>query len=286
VPRRLLQTVAAMIDDAERHRAVGEAPVTVVAWREPDRLASQRRADIDELALPFDLPVRAHPPDLLIARILGLAQHAVEAPRRRRVMFGGCGIGERLVRALLVVEAPEGVEAVELLPQAARRRVGGVLQQGQVQPLQSAVLLRLARRDPLRRHPRLDEQHGQPRQAAAGAGKRRAVVGAQRLRQAELAEGGVEDRPNMLGVAPGQHLTAQQIAAVRIGQRQRLTTRAVAGEEPALEIDRPHVVGSRAGRKRRTRRRRLSRRFTVSPSRSNNPPIVLAAGQRVAGARR
>jgi hypothetical protein len=32
--------------------------------------------------------------------------------------------------------------------------------------------------------------------------------------------------------------------------------------------------------------RRRSRRFTVSPSRSNKAPIVLATGQRVSGARR
>src|SRR5262249_36881863 len=50
-------------------------------------------------------------------------------------------------------------------------------------------------------------------------------------------------------------LAAQQIAAVRIAQRQRLATRAIAGEEPALEVDAPDVIGLLASRKRRARRR-------------------------------
>jgi hypothetical protein len=86
----------------------------------------------------------------------------------------------------------------------------------------------------------------------------------------------------MLGVAPGQHLTAQQITTVRIGQRQRLTTRAVAGEESALEIDRP-----RHWRPRRPQtahppaaRARLSRRFTpFLPDTTPSGILRMAAGR-------
>ena len=88
-----------------------------------------------------------------------------------------------------------------------------------------SVLLRLAGSDPLRLNPGLDHENRKPGHPSdAGGGERRTVVGAKPERQAEFAEGGVEHRPDVLGVAPGQHLTAQQIAAVRVGERQRFAT--------------------------------------------------------------
>jgi hypothetical protein len=59
----------------------------------------------------------------------------------------------------------------------------------------------------------------------------------------------------MLGVEPRQGLAAQQVAAVGIAQRQRLATPAVAGHEPALEVDAPNVVSRAALGKRSARRR-------------------------------
>ena len=107
------------------------------------------------------------------------------------------------------------------------------------------------------------------------------------MRQAELAERRVEHRPHVIGVGARQRLAAQQIAAVRIGQRQRLATGAVAGQEPALEVDAPHVVGRAA--MRQTARSRAGCGGAAcaspsSPSRSNSAPIVLAAGHAVRGA--
>ena len=113
--------------------------------------------------------------------------------------------------------------------------------------LVASVLLRLAGSDPLRRNPGLDHENRKARQPAdAGRGEWRAVVGAKPERQAEFAEGGVEHRPDMLGVALRQRLTAQQIAAHRVGERQRFATGAVAGQKPALEVDAPHIVGRAA----------------------------------------
>ena len=110
--------------------------------------------------------------------------------------------------------------------------------------LVSSVLLRLAGRDPLRLNPGLDHQNRKARQPSdADRGERRTVVGAQPERQAEFAERGVEHRPDVLAVRSGQRLAAQQIAAHRIGERQRLATGAVAGQEPALEVDAPYIVG-------------------------------------------
>src|ERR1700716_2234637 len=109
----------------------------------------------------------------MVKTIVRLAQHATEAARRDEVVCRRRIVAECLVRTLLVVEALEGVEALDLLAQRARRRIGGVLEQRQVQPLQSAVLLRLTGRDTLRQNARLDHLDGELRQPARPArGKR------------------------------------------------------------------------------------------------------------------
>src|SRR5271166_7067422 len=167
-----------MGDDAESDGAETDRPAGGV-FGEADRLAGERAIDVDELAPPSDFAVGAHPPHLLIDRIVGLAQDAVPAPGRDLIMFGRGGVAERLVRPLLVVEPLKGAEAVELLAQALRRRRGGVLQQGQMHALVPAVLLRLAGSDPLRLNPGLNHENRKARQPAdAGGGERRTVVGA------------------------------------------------------------------------------------------------------------
>ena len=59
----------------------------------------------------------------------------------------------------------------------------------------------------------------------------------------------------MVGIGARHRLAAQKVAAVRIRQGQGLAPRPVAGPEPALEIDAPHVVGRSARGKRRRARR-------------------------------
>src|SRR4029450_388966 len=71
--------------------------------------------------------------------------------------------------------------------------------------------------------------------------------------QSELTEGRIEHRPDMLRVCAGQGLTAQQIAAVSIGQRQRFAPLAISGQKPALEVNAPDIVGGLAMGKGRTR---------------------------------
>src|SRR6266540_504323 len=248
------QTVAAMSDDAECDRPVRGDPVAVLVFNETNRLADQRFADVDRVALPLDLAVVAHAPDRVVGPVARLAQDAIEASRRDGVVLGRGVVAEGLVRALFIVEGLEAAQALELLSQAPRRRVGGVLQQRQMQPLQSTVLLRLAGRNALRHHPGLDHLDRQLRQPARPArGKRRSIVGAQPMRKAELAECRIEHWPYVFGVGARHRLAAQQIPAVGVAQRQRLAMRAVAGQEPALEIDAPHIIRRPAMRKRRAR---------------------------------
>src|SRR5215831_6161628 len=148
------------------------------------------------------------------------------------------------MRPLLIVEALKIAEPAKLLAQAARRWVGGIAQQGQMQPLEPTVLLRFAGGDALRPDPRLDDLDRQPRQSA-GAGRRkwRPVVRAQPQRQTKFQKRDIEHRPDVLAVSPPQRLAAQQVPAVGVAQGQRLAMRAVAGQKPALEIDAPYRIG-------------------------------------------
>src|SRR2546430_1592555 len=188
------QSVAAMSDDAEHDWAIESGPAAVlIILHQADRLADQCLADVDGGALPFDVPVVADSSDRIRTGVVPLAQDAVPAP------WGGCVVLERrvvaeaLVRTLLVVEPLEALEAIDLLAQRACRWIGRVLQQRQVQPLQPAVLLRLAGRDPLRQHARFDDLDRQPRQPAGAApGKPSSVGGAQVLGPSELTEGLVQ----------------------------------------------------------------------------------------------
>src|SRR5260370_20150196 len=153
-----------MRDDAESNRAVEGPPATLRVFGETDRLADQRFADVAPVAMPPDLAVVAYAPDGVVGPVARLAQHSIEAPRRDSVVLGRGAVAERLVRALFVVETLERAQALQLLPQAPRRRIGGVLHQSQMQPLQSAVLLRLARRNSFGHDARLDHLDGQLRQ--------------------------------------------------------------------------------------------------------------------------
>src|SRR6202035_4601030 len=157
-----------MGDRAEHDRAVADDPAGVVLG-EPDRLANQGVVDVDRAIAPSDSPVVAAPPYFVVAVIFRLAQNAVEAPRRGRIVVGRRGVVERLMRALFVVNTLEVAQAFELLTQTGSWRIGGVLQQCQMHSLVATVLLRLAGRDALRKHAGRDQLERPTRQSASTA---------------------------------------------------------------------------------------------------------------------
>jgi len=141
--------------------------------------------------------------------------------------------------------------ALLLRRQTGRRRRRRLLVEGAMHPLMPPILLRLASHDPLGPDAQLDPPHRQPRQPADTRRRKGwAIVRTDRQRQTMLLEGRREDRPHVLFVGPRHCLTAQQVAAVRVGQGERIAPPAVAGAEPALEIGAPHVVGRAHCRKR------------------------------------
>jgi hypothetical protein len=150
-----MQTIAAMIDDTQFDRAVVDVPAAIRARDETNRLADQRVTEIDLGAVPADGAVAVDPPQRRLGRVFGRAQDAVPAPRRGPVVLGRGGVAERRMRPLLVVDALKVAKPPELLAQAARRRSGGIAQQGQMQPFEPAILLRFAGGDALWPHPAL-----------------------------------------------------------------------------------------------------------------------------------
>jgi hypothetical protein len=123
--RGFLQAVAATIDEAEDDRAVADRPA-VGGLDEADRLAGQRAVDVDKFAAPFDFAGQAHAPHLAVGRIVGLAQHAVPAPRRGLVTIGWRRVAEPLVRALFVVQLLTRRHTVRKLATRSRSSTLGI----------------------------------------------------------------------------------------------------------------------------------------------------------------
>ena len=140
--------------------------------------------------------------------------------------------------------------------------------------LMTPVLLRVSGVDSLQLNPEPDPPHAEPRKPRqARRGERRTVIGKDPRGQAVLPESRFHQRPHVRRVAARDPLTTQQIAARRIGNRQRIAAFAVADLEPTLEIDRPNLVG-RLGAGELTGRRGVARRLPgwVSPWRFSSAP--------------
>jgi len=207
--------------------------------------------------------------DLRVDRIFRLARHAVPAPGAAHSRGVDRGVGRR---------GSDRAARAGSWPAAWRRPATKVRRMRSCRPFRCglpgairsgatpALIARTERRD---------------RPPTPRGGERRAVVGAKPDRPVEFAEGRVENRADVLDVAPGQRRTAQQKAAhrsaVRNGRRRRSQT------SPGSRCAVGHVARAE-GRARGLRRRRS--RFTVSPWRSNRRPIALAAGRAIKGARR
>src|SRR5437868_13656060 len=101
-------------------------------------------------------------------------------------MLGWSVHGQRLMRSLLIVAAPKGLEGPALGCPVGFRFLGQ-RQHGQMKALMAAVLLRLAGRDPLQHDAKFDETRGKRRQPGnAGRREWRAIVASEPIRQPML----------------------------------------------------------------------------------------------------
>jgi hypothetical protein len=113
--------------------------------------------------------------------------------------------------AVRVVTREELVEPGLLLEHVGGRRFGRFALQREVHALMAAVLLRVARFDPLDLDPESQPPHGQLAQPVNGMGgrKRDAVVGANHLREAKLLERAFEDREGKFLLRRQQRLAGE-----------------------------------------------------------------------------
>src|SRR5271170_1163867 len=177
------------IDEPERHWSEVELRIAVPGFFQSYNLSYKCFADKDQLALPPDLAIAAHPAQVDPGRIAGILQPRRIAPQRGRVVLRRRSLAQRLMRPLLVELGAELIEAPLLRRRTGGGRVGALGLERAMHPFMPSVLLRLARLDPLGHNPELDPPYRQPAQAAgAHRGERRAVVRAHRAGQAVLPE--------------------------------------------------------------------------------------------------
>ena len=126
----------------------------------------------------------------------------------------------------------------------------------EVHALVTPVLLRLSRLDPLVASAELEPPGGELRESCRRPRReRRAVVAANRFRQAELAEDLEKSAPDASGAGVRECDAGDEVAAEGIGHGERVAA-GLADQEVALEVDAPERVGGlgvgeRAGRGRR-----------------------------------
>lgn len=114
-----------------------------------------------------------------------------------------------------------------------------------MEALLSAVLLRLSGLDALETNAKPKQPNGKRREPAGAGGREwRSVVGANRCRQPELAEGRVEDPLHLATVGVLDTLAANEKARVRVDDRERKPRRPVLHSEVPFEVHAPRRVGS------------------------------------------
>ncbi len=110
-------------------------------------------------------------------------------------------------------------------------------------PLVGAVLLRTCWRDALMHDAKLYPPDVQRRQAVnARRGERRAVVGADSVRQTDLAEQSAEDRFGVDGLHGAQAVARQHPTAEVIGHGERIAVPPIARAKLALEVRGPDLI--------------------------------------------
>lgn len=144
------------VDYSQIERTIAELPASVIERHETDRLADEDLADIERVALPFDLAVVAHSADLGIVGVFRLPKPSAIAARRWRIVMCRRGLAEGFVRALFIVGLAEAVEPALLGRSGCSGWTGGLALQGQMEAFVPSVLLRLTGLDPLRNDACLD----------------------------------------------------------------------------------------------------------------------------------
>ena len=133
-------------------------------------------------------------------------------------------------------------------------RVASVFKR-EVQALVPAILLGMARRNPLEADAEAeppDGQLAQPVQRVRG-GEGHAVVRADGVGEPVLLKRALEDGEGVAFLGGRERLAREQIAAGEVGDRQRIAVPPVAEQELAFVVGAPEAIGGRGPGERRPR---------------------------------
>ncbi len=141
------------------------------------------------------------------------------------------------------------IEADLLFGCVGGRWAGRLFLQGAMHALVPPILLRRSGKDEVRFDAELEPPGRQPGQPPrTGRPERCSIIAADRKRQPVGSKGRREGRLNTLDRRL-RDPNVKQKAAMAVGQRQGIDLALIGGTEPALEVGRPLVVGSRHTRK-------------------------------------
>src|SRR6202522_2412213 len=145
--------------------------------------------------------------------------------------------------SLLVIDRPETVEGLLVGSPMSCRRGGRLGLQRARDAFMAAVLFGMTGGNPLRNDAQLHPVERQGRKSGNGSGSKGwPVVGANGPRQTILPERRLEDGEHLFGVGFFHRLAAQQIAARRIADGQRIDALTGQRQKPPLEISTPKLI--------------------------------------------
>ena len=170
--------------------------------------------------------------------LAGIGARRRDIERRRR------DLAKRLMGALLVVDAAEGVERPLLIGKRRCWRAHRRLLERPMEAFEAPVLFGVTGRDAFGRDAQFDEVDGESGEPAeAGGCERRAVVGSDDGGEPPLAEGALDDGEDVGERWARESFAGDEEAGVGVDDRERVDAGAVACARPALEVDGPAVVG-------------------------------------------
>src|SRR6266851_3087332 len=221
-------------------------PEAVVNLLEADGVLLQRIGNEEQLFLEPERPGIRDALHDEVPGILDGRQRTGVGPGGPPIARRGRGAFEELVRSLMVVLGPEAVERALLGRERRSGRPNRFRLERLMHPFVRAVLLRRRGSGALMLNAELQPPDIELRQAVNPRRRERdAIVRANGVRQAVLAEQPVEDRAHAKSPGREQAVTCEEVSRVLVGHGERIAVHAIAGAKVALEVRGPEIIGVR-----------------------------------------
>src|SRR5262249_43701433 len=225
------------------HKA--DQPYVVVNLLDADGLSSKDLAEINFFVAQTDAATAGDHDGFVVEGIVDVRQSGVGAQRGLIDLRRTFHI-QSFVRALVVEDLNEFVEAGLLLQEVGSGRLGGFFFQSEMHALVTTILLGSTGFDPLDANTQAkppDSKFAQVEQGVCGS-ERHAVVTADIGRQATLLKKPLKYRESVVFSGRRKRFTSEQKTAGVIGDRERITVLAIAQQELAFVIRTPELIGA------------------------------------------